>query len=285
MAAAKYSGALFFELSRLNSCDYDNIHCLAEQVGELIEFAEKSIPGIKYNEDKLIELLEMDHQAHQYLQDTYELRRRVPCPLSAQDCFRILRQPSGDAKPAKVLEYNRIYRDELFERAEKGIGGVPEEKLRIAWLNTGPFGRETYDLLAKKNVSMVWFHYGMGPWAFGVVRDDYGDDSIYGKKLTPIEELIRHFNVNVWAGSADAWVNSLITVCRELKIDAVVDFLQLGCIVGKNLKRIVSQRLREELGIPTLDLEGREFFASEADRIIMNNKLEEFLDMCIVNKK
>jgi hypothetical protein len=73
-------------------------------------------------------------------------------------------------------------------------------------------------------------------------------------------------------------------VCQELKIDAVVDFLQVGCITGKNLKRITSQRLENELGIPTLDLEGREHFMSEADRANMNKKLEEFLDMCIANK-
>ena len=43
------------------------------------------------------------------------------------------------------------YHDELFERADKGIGGVHEEKLRIAWLATGPYGRSTFELLRKKD--------------------------------------------------------------------------------------------------------------------------------------
>ena len=177
-----------------------------------------------------------------------------------------------------------MYRDELLERADKGMGGVPEEKLRLAWLATGPYGRSTFDLLTKKGVSLPWFHHGTAPFYFGVVRNDYGDDSTYGRKLTPLEEMGRYINANSWAGDANMWVDPLIQVCRELKIDAVVDFLQVGCITTKNLKRITAQRLDEELGIPTLDLEGREFFDTEAGQQEMLRKLEEFLDMCIANK-
>ena len=162
----------------------------------------------------------MDQRSLYHLRDTYELRKRVPCPISPQDSFRLMAMPSRYPNPAKVVEYSRSYRDELFERADKGIGGVPEEKLRIAWLATGPYGRSTFDLLTRKGVSLPWFHYGRAPQYFGVVRDDYGDESVYGRKLTPLEELGRFFNANVWAGDSDAWVDPLIKVCQELKIDA-----------------------------------------------------------------
>ena len=286
MAAAKFAGVLFFELARLNSNDYENLHYGAEQLEEIIEFAEKSIPGIKYNEEKLIERLELDQKAADYYYETYELRKKVPCPLSPQDCFRLAQAPGGNSNPTKAMEYVKMYHDELFERAEKGIGGVPEEKLRIAWLATGPYGRSTFDLMTKKGVSMVWFHYGVAAPSYGVIRSDYGDN-LYGKRLTPLEELLRmtHWNANTWGGTSETWVDPLVKVCRELKVDAVVDFLQVGCVTTKNLKRITAQRLNEELGIPTLDLEGREFFSSEAGTIEMNKKLEEFLDLCIANKK
>ncbi|MFC1989957.1 2-hydroxyacyl-CoA dehydratase [Chloroflexota bacterium] len=284
MAAAKYMGVLFFELARLNSCDYENVQCLAEQVGELIEFAEKSVPGIEYNEEKLIELQMINQEALHYVQDTYELRKRVPCPISPQDSFRIMPTPSRYSNPAKALEYCRMYHYELCERAETGKGVVSEEKLRIAWLATGPYGRDTFDLLSRKGVSLPWFHYGVAPHFFGVVPGDYDDRKVHGSKRTPIEKMVEHFNYNVWAGPADMWVDSLIRVCRDLKIDAVVDFLQPGCITTKNLKWITSQRLMEELGIPTLDLEGRQHFSTEASQIEMHRKLEEFIDICIANK-
>ncbi len=285
MAAAKYMGTLVFDIDRRIACDGDNIAAIGEQAQALVDFAEKSIPGVKYDEAKLLEVLHMDQQAVELLRDTYELRKRVPCPISPQDSFRVMRVPSRYNNPKKVLEYCHLYHDELFERADKKMGGVKEEKLRLAWLATGPYGRSTFDLLVKKGVSLPWFHYGMAPPLFGVVRDDYFDDKEYGRKLKPLEELGRHFNCNVWAGPSEDWVDSLIKSCRDLKIDAVVDFLQVGCIVTKNLKRITAQRLRDELGLPTLDLEGRELFATEAATIEMNRKLEEFVDNCIANKK
>lgn len=286
LAAAKYSGVLFFELDRRHGNGYENIACLAEQVGEMIEYAEKSVPGIKFDEDKLWELIDLDSVAINYLRDTYELRKRVPCPISAQDAFRLMSSiPSRHPNPPKVAAYMKAYRDEMFERADKGIGGVKEEKLRIAWLATGPYGRETFDLLARKGVSLPWFHYGAAAHLFGVIRNDARDDNAYGRKLTALEEVVRRLNANIWGGNADDWVNPLLKVCRDLKIDAVVDFMQPGCITTKNLKRITSQRLKNELGIPTLDLDGREFFSTEASTSEMNRKLEEFVDICIANKE
>lgn len=284
MAAAKYAGVLFFDVNRLSGCDDDNIHYVGEQLAELVEFAEKSVPGIHYDEEKLVQLLEMDQEALEYCRDTYELRKKMPCPISPQDSFRLWRPPSRYPNPDKVVEWSKMYHDELFERAEKGIGGVPEEKLRIAWLCTGPYGRSTFDLLTRKGVSLPWFQYGMAPHWFGLVRSDYASVDTNGKRFKPLEEMARRFNTNVWGGTSEPWVDTLIQACRDLKIDAVVDFLQVGCIVTKNLKRITAQRLRDELDIPTLDLEGREFFATEASQAEMNRKLEEFLDMCIARK-
>ncbi|MBI4303038.1 MAG: 2-hydroxyacyl-CoA dehydratase [Chloroflexi bacterium] len=284
-AAAKYTGTLFMGMARVQSIDYEGIHCWAEHATELIEFAEKSIPGIHFDEEKLVELLAMDQKAVDYMRDSYRLRERVPCPISPQDSFRLSSKPSRFSNPEKYLQYCQAYHDEVFERAEKGIGGVPEEKLRIAWLATGPFGRSTFDLLTRKGVSIPWFHYGTSPFYFGLIHNDYGDDSTYGRKLTPLEEMGRYINANAWGSTGELWVDSLVRACRELKIDAVVDFLQVGCITTKNLKRITAQSLKEELGIPTLDLEGREFFASEVSMVEMNKRLEEFLDMCIANKK
>lgn len=284
MAAAKYAGCLFFELNRLNSNDYENIKCMGEQLAELVEFAEKSVPGIEYHEDKLIELLEMEQQNVNYTRETYELRKRVPCPISPQDSFRLKPRVHVYPNPKKCLEYSRMYRDELFERVEKGMGGVKEEKLRIAWLATGPYGRAVFDLLDKKGVSLPWFHYGSAAHNFGLVQNNYGDMT-YGHKLSPLEEVVRFQSENVWAGNMDAWIDPLIRVCRELKIDAVVDFLQVGCILTKSVKYFTAKRLMDELGIPTLDLAGRELYSTPAGQEEMTRKLEDFLDMCIANKE
>jgi hypothetical protein len=63
-----------------------------------------------------------------------------------------------------------------------------------------------------------------------------------------------------------------------------VDFLQPGCVVTKGLKTIVATRVKNELGIPVLDLEGRQFFSSPAAEAKMNQRLSDVLDVWIENK-
>jgi benzoyl-CoA reductase/2-hydroxyglutaryl-CoA dehydratase subunit BcrC/BadD/HgdB len=284
MAAAEYSGALFFGMDNALGVHSDSLRYLADQLGEFIEFAETNVPGIKYDEDKLVELLHMDREAFDLMRRTYELRKRVPCPLSPKDAFRLALLPSWYSNPVKALGYQRAYTDELFERAELGVGGVGEEKLRVAWLATGPFGGPTFDLLAEKGVSIPWFHYGIAARSFGVVHDAYFEEGFYGRGLSPLEEMARFPNYNAWGDLADKWIDPLIQVCRDLHIDAVIDFLQPGCVVTKCLRQVTSERVKNELGIPVLDLEGREFFDSPAARAEMDRKLETFLDSCIQNR-
>ena len=292
MAIAKYMGIPFFELLRLErskNMGEKSLRFVAEQLEQLIEFAEATVPGIKYDEDKLLESLEMDRQAAPYLRDLYELRKKVPCPVASQDAARLGLRPGGDCNP-KGMQFLKLYHEEALERAAKGIGGVKEEKLRIVWTSTFNYGRGTMDLLAKKGVSLVWFNNGMGPVSYCAGdMDPYENDTTcgemdFGRKLTPLEEVAAPHMYNTWGHGANEWIDPLIRICRDLKVDAVVDFMQVGCIVTKGFNKITSDRVTKELGIPVLGLEGREHFMTEGERALMYQKLEEFLDLCIANK-
>lgn len=133
---------------------YDAIRYYAAQLGELIEFAENRVPGVKYHEDELIELQELDMQAIECIRDTYQVRKRVPCPIAGKDSFRMLQYPTRFTNPRKALEWHRAYRDELLERADKGVGAVAEEKLRLLWAVTAPFYANPFEYLEKRGVSV-----------------------------------------------------------------------------------------------------------------------------------
>jgi len=206
-------------------------------------------------------------------QQIYELRKKVPCPVSPQDAFRL-----GVGSRASLKEMQR--------RADQGIGGVPHERLRVCWMATGPYGQEMFDLLTEKGVSIPWFHYGGAPSLFGVLPyDERFDETQYNKKLTPLERVAKIAHFSMWAQQGDYWINPLIKGCRELKIDAVVDFLQPGCVVTKGLRQIISDRVKAELGIPVLNLEGRQQFNTAAGRAEMRRTLEEFINFSIENKE
>lgn len=263
----------------------ETLKYVAEQYGELIEFAERSVPGIKYDEGRLIELQEMDRQAFAYLRDIYELRKRLPCPIAGKDAFRLPRIPSRSSDPRLALEYYRIWRDEMQERAEKGMSAVKEEKLRVLWAVSGPFYANPFEVLERRGVSIPWFHYDLASrWAagkFGV----YGDEAEYGKKLTPVEEEARMTNCHAWGSLAQRWVDDTLDICRELSIDAIINFVQIGCTATGSLFSILEDEAKKQLGILTLNIEGRQLDPAYFDEKAVSAQLELFVDRCLMEKE
>lgn len=256
---------------------------VTQQLGEWIEFAESRVPGIKYDEERLLELTEMDRQACAYLRDIYELRKRSPCPVSGQDVFRLPRNPSQYPNPEKVVQYFRVLRDEIGERAAKGVGAVKEEKVRIMWTITAPFFADVFKILEEQGASVVHFQVGGAARFFGA-KGYYGDDSEYGRKLSPLEDQARVLTLNSWAGLANRWVDDMVYFCKELGVDGIVNFEQWGCVAAVLTRKVVQDRIEAELNIPNLFIEGRNLDTSTFDVKAFRDRMEQFVGVCIDRK-
>ncbi len=72
---------------------------------------------------------------------------------------------------------------------------------------------------------------------------------------------------------------------ETFKIDGIVHFQQSGCPLALGSAQVIADRAEDELGIPSLLLEGRmldeEFYNEEE----VHEKLEEFIDLCIDRKE
>ena len=254
-----------------------------QQLGEFIEFCESRVPGIRYNEDRMLELIEMEKKARDYLRDIYELRKRSPCPISGQDVFRLPRGPSQFPHPEKVVEYYRVLHDEIAERVEKGQGVVKEEKARIMWTITAPFFADVFKVLEAQGASVVHFQNGGSARAFGK-KGYYGDDNEYGRKLTPLEDQARVLTLGSWAGLANLWVDDTIYFCKELGIDGIVNFEQWGCVAAVLTRKVLQDRVEKELGIPNLFIEGRNLDNSTFNMRDFQERMEHFVQICIERK-
>ena len=262
----------------------ESLKYVTAQLYELVEVAEKKFPGIKLDTDKLQELQELDRQAFVLYREMAEFRKAVPSPLSGQDAFRLPRLPHEMADPYEYLDYIRQFRDEIGEKAAKGLGASKEEKLRVIWTVSGPYYLNPFDLLQKRGVSVVWFHFGMGPRIYGLNYGVYGDEEEYGRKLSPMEEVARMVVRNTWAGRGSRWIGNLLLACREFKVDAIINFVQVGCVASAGLATLVANAAENELGIPTLQVEGRQLDATSIDRNEFLNRLNDFVDICLTRK-
>ncbi len=267
-----------------NLMEDDKLKYTADQFGELIEFAEAKIPGCKYDEDKLIEIQYHDRQFLNYQRQIWELRKRIPCPVSGKDAFREPTFPHAYPNPAKAVEYMRQCAEEIGEKAERGIGAVEgEEKLRLLWSVSGPYYVDPFAWLAKRGVAvpaveMTSFNERISG------RSTYYGDLWNGRKLTPLEEEGRQLDM-LWGRLGKESVKSHIDTCRDLKLEGIVYFLQWGCSVSNNLGKIVADAVERELGIPTLLIEGRMSDQSMFDEKDFFSRLEEFVGICLQNKR
>ncbi|MBN1188135.1 MAG: 2-hydroxyacyl-CoA dehydratase [Dehalococcoidales bacterium] len=253
----------------------DSLKYVAAQLVEFIKFAEKNFPGIKYDESRLIEMQSFTEEGRRYSDEIYYMLRNRPCPIGGLDAFSVM-----EAMSRKGVEYLRLRRDEVAERVEKKMGAVEGEKLRMLWAVTRPFFMNPFKVLEKWKV-VVPLHYS-GPVAMQAplpARNFYGD-----RKLSPLEKVAANVLLDQWGHRGDRWVNDMIWVCRDLRIDAIINYCMLGCTATLGLKKIVEDAAERELGIPTLQLEGKQWDTDYASETVLTARLEEFAQMCLSQK-
>jgi hypothetical protein len=245
------------------------------QLEEFIEFAEKKFPGVKYDEDKLIEKQAIEEEARGYSNEIYQMLKHKPCPIGGLDSMG-----GSGAGSKKGLEYMRARRDEVAERIEKGIAAVPGERLRFLWAVTRPFFMDPFKVLAKWKISVPVYYSGpIAMWAPLPGRNFYGD-----RELTPLEKVAHNALLDQWGHTGKKWVDDMIWVCHDLQLDAIVNYNMLGCTATLGLKKLVEDAAERELGIPTLQLEGKQWDTAYANEATITAKLDEFAQMCLSQK-
>jgi hypothetical protein len=143
-----------------------------------------------------------------------ELQREVMdgANLGAR-CIPSFSPPQLLPRSAEGLEYLETWRDEMLEEAEKGIS-VIKEKLRLLWIVTGPFYFNPFQVLGRGGVTVPALQIRWMPRLFGIKYAIFGDETEYGRKLSPLEEQANILNSNSWAGLGET-VGSRYTKCVQ----------------------------------------------------------------------
>ncbi len=261
-----------------------HLEYVTRQVEMLIPWVEEQLPGAKFDVSKLKELEEYGRRWMVALHGINELRKKVPCPDHPRDVFREPLYPEEFTNPETLVSYYEHYRDELQERADKGWSPVGEEKLRIVWAISGPYGSNIWDYLAERGVSVPYWHYGQAQRVYN--KPVFDDEAEFGRKLTPLEEEARMMLYNSWAGDGERWIKDTIYACKEFKADGLVLFEQTGCMPVYGTGQLVVDRLAKEYDIPAWCIEGRQLLGrSERVESEFMAGLDAFINLCMERKK
>ncbi len=262
-----------------------NLNYVADQLGEFIEFCEKKIPGVKYDKGKLIEMQEMDRIGGQYRKDIYQFLKHIPCAYHPQIAIEQQLEklePSRYPDIKKALEYFRMYRDEVGEMVASGRGPYREERLRLLWAG------HTHEMMAVNPCKMLLERkVGMPITVSGnTVRDIHlrswpiGSVSEYGMKLSPLQEEAKTCITRAWGGPGKRWVDAVLTVARDTGAQGIIHYLIIGCTPMMSMGSVLSDRAEKELGIPTLNLEGRLLEKEYMTQEKFDEILSPFIDKC-----
>jgi benzoyl-CoA reductase/2-hydroxyglutaryl-CoA dehydratase subunit BcrC/BadD/HgdB len=259
-----------------------NLQHVTEQLREFIDVAEKSIPGVKYDEAKLMELQMYDEQARQYNRETYETLRNKPSPVGGRDAFwqTIPFAPGIYPNPEKAVEYAKARRDEMAERVQKGLVAIPGEKARILWTTTRPFFMDVFQVLEKWKIVVPFFFSGPANYGAPVPRSEFWKN----RELSPLEKEAATYYTQLWCGKGDKWVQAMMWFAKDLQIDGIVNYCQRGatCVLG--IKRLVEDAAEKE-GIPVLQLEGAQYDDTYQNEAAITERLDEFAQIVLDRKK
>ncbi|MBI2856730.1 MAG: 2-hydroxyacyl-CoA dehydratase [Chloroflexi bacterium] len=209
--------------------------------------------------------------------------KHVPCLVDPREAFG----GGGNASPLhpeKSLAYARAKLEELRERAARGFSALPEEKLRTIWTVTGYNNdRAPLDYLASRGVALLMRTDD------GIIKGcgflpTYGDESQFGRKLSPLEEQARELLNGFWLALKEQWVVAITRLITELKCDFLINFVQSGCTQTIGLARIVEETVQKELGTPSLHVEGRSLFSEGYNREAVLRQFGDFIDMMLAKK-
>jgi benzoyl-CoA reductase/2-hydroxyglutaryl-CoA dehydratase subunit BcrC/BadD/HgdB len=238
---------------------------MEEQIRQGIEFAERNLPGAKFDPKKLEERVKKMKEGRAYLWEIGQMLKHEPTPLHGRDAFRIYNP--GTANDPGGLEYLRAFRDEVRERIDKKNFPVPNEKLRIMWVVSAPIFFDIFQILERHDASMPIFVQATTGGEWGLGPKEYHEEG------------------SPWGGRASEWVRQLVEMAKEVKIDGVVYYQNTGCILNRSCSKMVADGFEKEMNIPVLLLEGTMLNPEKFDLRRDEEALEEFLSICTHRKK
>lgn len=213
----------------------DQLERLARRLCEL--------SNTKLDIDRLREAVGLSNQARRGFTDLYELRKRVPAPVTGSQFIGMgLVYPWGTRMGVEIAE---SLRDEVAGRVAGGVAAVQGgEKHRLMWIHLRPVF-ET-DLMAHLEQKMRAV----------IVADLLGD--VFWPELDahdPFRALATKMLSNPELWEMERKIERMLRLARDYRVNGVIHFLQWGCRWNYGESRLFKKAM-DEAGVPFLALDG-----------------------------
>ena len=219
-----------------------NVAYLADQIRDMVEFVTRHTAE-PLDEDKLRQAVENTNRTRKIMEDVYQLAQNVPSPTDGRlltNFGLVMPLFCGTEAAAEIAQ---AYKDEFTARVDNGIPGVPDEKLRLLWIqNRIQFNNPLVELLEKE-------------YRANIVSDELND--IFWDPIDPQDPypgMARRAIAIPLNGSIQRRIGHLQKLARAYSLDGAINPCNWGCRQGTGARGLISEGLKE-IGVPVLNLE------------------------------
>ena len=232
----------------------------------------------KFDENKFQQTSIRLNQAREYVLEFNELLKAVPCPMPSIAGFGNFFTMVTRGGSPEAVKATKWFRDTAAENVKNGVGGIPDEKLRIAWPYTHvffdqellPWMEQTFNAVV---IMDILGHYKVLPHdvsttdnCFQSLAKGMLDASMVGTMRGPIEYYLEY----------------LTNYVKDYKIDAVIFPVHFACKHTFAMVRVASEAIREETGIPSLIFGCDSYDSREVTSEAIKGKITEFLTQIVM---
>jgi len=258
--------------------DDKTINYVINQSKNLITWLENKTKQ-KFEEDQFQQTMGRVNQARENILEFNELLKNVPCPMPSitgfWGSFFTMVSRGGSPEAVKTTKY---FRDTAAENVKNGIGGVPDEKIRIAWPYTHvffdqellPWVEQTYDAVV---IMDLLGHYKVVP------HDVSTTDNCFQSLA---KGMLDASMVGTLRGPIEYYIDYLVNFMRDYKIDAVIFPVHFACKHVFAMARVASEAIKDEIGIPTLIFGCDSYDSREVTSEAIRGQISEFLTQVVL---
>jgi benzoyl-CoA reductase/2-hydroxyglutaryl-CoA dehydratase subunit BcrC/BadD/HgdB len=253
--------------------DEHHVRYAISEMNRLINFLTETT-GRKLDLDRLKETVLLSDQASILWDEIMTYRRFIPAPFSAAEIgimfVMVTRQGTQEA-----VDFLTQVRDEVREKAKNKIGVIEEEQIRLFWDNIPP-----------------WYNLGLlrafEPMGGVVVAETYTSAwSIRLAGYDPIEALARKSLLSysmVSCVSIKKRKEDVLRACREYTIDGAILHRNKSCAPITLGQMDIQKALEEELGIPSVIIDGDHMDERNFSLAQFQTRAEAFMEMLKMKK-
>lgn len=246
--------------------------------------------GKKLDPGRFREIMKNSQEAMNYWYRVLELRKAVPCPMGSEDYFTAIIPFLYLAGEPEAVDFYKDLYAEIKDRADRGIGVLPDEKYRFGWLGIPPW------------FNLGLFNYLQGLGAMVCIESTYYVGQPVELDLTdPVEAWVERtwktgvsklkqgseinpdvcnpgvFNAGVGTGVIKRWV-------AEYKLDGVIAHRTRSCRATSMGQMYVKNKLAE-MGKPLLMFESDMVDPRTWSDAQIKRQIQDFLEIVDTHKR